>query len=601
MSSPDASGAQNNYLYANSCTSSSFCVAVGNRISGNVHQTLIEDWNGSTWSVAPSPDAGVSQDNYLFGVSCSSPSACTAVGNYTTGTNFQTLVESWNGQVWSIVPSADVNSNRDNYLTGVSCRTSAICTAVGAYNDGTDTQTLVEQWNGIVWSIEASSNTSTTQDNYLEAVSCTTATACTVTGAVNTGTQTQTLIEQWNGTVWTIATSPAVPGNQGDNLYGVSCSDASACTAVGEYFDGTHNRTLIEQWNGASWSLVASPNIGTTENNFLESVSCTSASLCTAVGYQFNGSVDQTLIAQWNGITWTILTSPDTSTAEDNYLYGVSCPKNGTGCVASGTFNSGNQNQTLVEAAAASPGYWEVASDGGIFGFGSAGFFGSTGGIHINRPVVAMAATGDDGGYWLAAGDGGIFSYGDAAFYGSTGNMRLNKPIVDMVADPNGGGYWEVAADGGIFNYGAAQFYGSTGALQLNAPIVGMAAVPFGNGYWLVAGDGGIFSFGNVRFYGSKGSAHLNKPIVGMAATPDGFGYWEVAADGGVFSFGSAKFYGSTGGIHLNQPIVGMKPTPDGMGYWLVAADGGIFSFGDAAYLGSMGGIPLNQPIVGMG
>ncbi len=43
-----------------------------------------------------------------------------------------------------------------------------------------------------------------------------------------------------------------------------------------------------------------------------------------------------------------------------------------------------------------------------------------------------MAATPDGGGYWLVASDGGIFTYGDAPFYGSTGGIRLNKPIVGM-------------------------------------------------------------------------------------------------------------------------------------------------------------------------
>ncbi len=73
-----------------------------------------------------------------------------------------------------------------------------------------------------------------------------------------------------------------------------------------------------------------------------------------------------------------------------------------------------------------------------------------------------MAATPNGGGYWLVASDGGIFSYGNAQFYGSTGALQLNRPIVGMAATPNGGGYWLVASDGGIFSYGNAQFYGST-------------------------------------------------------------------------------------------------------------------------------------------
>ena len=244
--------------------------------------------------------------------------------------------------------------------------------------------------------------------------------------------------------------------------------------------------------------------------------------------------------------------------------------------------------------------YWEVASDGGVFTFGDAGFYGSTGSMRLNTPIVGLAATPDGRGYWEVAADGGIFTFGDAGFYGSAGAIRLNMPIVGLAATPDGRGYWEVAADGGIFTFGDAGFYGSTGAMRLNMPIVGLAATPDGRGYWEVAADGGIFTFGDAGFYGSTGSIRLNKPIVGMAATPDGKGYWEVASDGGIFTFGDAGFYGSTGSIRLNKPIVGMAATPDGKGYWEVASDGGVFTFGDAGFYGSEAGTHLNSPIVGL-
>jgi hypothetical protein len=245
-------------------------------------------------------------------------------------------------------------------------------------------------------------------------------------------------------------------------------------------------------------------------------------------------------------------------------------------------------------------GYRFVASDGGIFDFGSANFAGSTGNIALHAPIVGMATTPSGNGYWLVASDGGIFAFGDAPFYGSMGGTHLNQPIVGMAATPSGNGYWLVASDGGIFAFGGARFWGSTGSLNLNRPIVAMATTPTGNGYWLVASDGGIFTFGDAVFRGSTGGVALNRPIVGMAATLNGGGYWLVASDGGIFGFGNAAFHGSTGGISLNQPIVGMARTADSGGYWLVASDGGVFSFGDAQFYGSTGGIHLNRPIVGM-
>ena len=86
----------------------------------------------------------------------------------------------------------------------------------------------------------------------------------------------------------------------------------------------------------------------------------------------------------------------------------------------------------------------------------------STTSPHSSAAVARISAAG----YSLVASDGGIFSFGDAAFYGSAGGLKLNQPIVGMAATPDGGGYWLVASDGGIFSFGDAAFYGSAGGLQ---------------------------------------------------------------------------------------------------------------------------------------
>ncbi len=137
-----------------------------------------------------------------------------------------------------------------------------------------------------------------------------------------------------------------------------------------------------------------------------------------------------------------------------------------------------------------------------------------------NRTILGSLQGAVNQGYLLVASDGGIFAFGDAGFHGSTGNIALNQPIVGMAATPSGDGYWLVASDGGIFAFGDAGFHGSTGNIALNQPIVGMAATPSGNGYWLVASDGGIFAFGDAGFFGSTGNIALNQPIVGMAVPP---------------------------------------------------------------------------------
>ena len=216
--------------------------------------------------------------------------------------------------------------------------------------------------------------------------------------------------------------------------------------------------------------------------------------------------------------------------------------------------------------------------------------------LHLNAPIVGMAATSDNGGYWTVGSDGGIFSFGDAHFYGSMGGKHLNAPIVGMSAGPDSGGYWMVASDGGLFSFGDAHFHGSMGGKHLNAPIVGIASSPDGEGYWMVASDGGVFAFGNAHFYGSMGGKHLDAPIVGIASSPDGEGYWMVASDGGVFAFGNAHFYGSMGGRHLDAPVVSISLDAATGGYWMVGSDGGVFSF-HSNFDGSKGGSPLNAPI----
>ena len=252
--------------------------------------------------------------------------------------------------------------------------------------------------------------------------------------------------------------------------------------------------------------------------------------------------------------------------------------------------------------AALSPaqGYWLTGTDGGVFGFGGARFFGSTGGLRLAQPVVAMAATPTNQGYWLVAADGGVFAFGDAVFQGSMGGTRLNQRIVGMAPTPSGRGYWLVGADGGVFAFGDAVFQGSMGGTRLNQRIVGMAATPSGRGYWMVAADGGVFAFGDAVFLGSMGGTRLAQPVVGMAAARSGLGYRLVAADGGIFAFGTATFHGSTGAIRLAQPIVAVVSTRSGAGYWLGAADGGVFAFGDAVFGGSAGAIRLAAPVTAM-
>jgi hypothetical protein len=246
------------------------------------------------------------------------------------------------------------------------------------------------------------------------------------------------------------------------------------------------------------------------------------------------------------------------------------------------------------------PGYWQVGSDGGIFSFGGAQFYGSTGSMHLNKPVVGMAASPSGNGYWLVASDGGVFAYGDAQFYGSTGSIALNKPIIALIPSLDGGGYWLIASDGGVFAFGDAKFYGSTGSDNLAYPVTAAARSFLGGGYWIVDANGQVFNFGDAPNEGQPAYAPGGYRITGMAATQNSNGYWLASANGNVAQFGNAAPYGSMVGTALNAPVVGMASNSNASGYWLQGQDGGIFTFGNAEFYGSMGGRHLNAPMVGI-
>ncbi len=217
-----------------------------------------------------------------------------------------------------------------------------------------------------------------------------------------------------------------------------------------------------------------------------------------------------------------------------------------------------------------------------------------------NKPVAGITARPSGGGYWMVASDGGIFGYGGAGFFGSMGEKPINKPMVGMAASPTGAGYWTVASDGGVFAFGDTGFYGSMGRAPINKPMVGMAATPSGDGYWTVASDGGVFAFGDAGFFGSMGEKPINKPVVGMAASATGNGYWLVAADGGVFAFGDAPSVGAVPGTGANVgDVVGMARSSSGAGFMVAARNGRVWAFGDAVLRGSAT-LAANRAVVGV-
>ena len=632
--SPVATGGQYQALTADSCTGAAFCMAVGYQRAtyftptGFTDFPLVETWNGSHWSVITPPPVTAPGFAKLDGVSCTSSTFCMVVGEENEITQAP-LAAVWNGSTWSTVKGGLGLPVPVGYhagtLNGVSCITNHTihgCMTVGSWsNFGTPSQAMAIYYYNGSWTDQGLPHQGTSQT--LAGVSCQTNAHCLAVGSW-TGSPGGALLDYLGPNGWATL-SPTLPYTTTlaatDKLTAVSCvptavtgmvNAAMSCMAVGGGPAGP--LSLLGDPAADTWEPIHQTTLSAAGT--FTGVSCTPGEGCDAVGSQGTPSTTG-IVAEWaGGSSWRANTLASlgvlTSTTA---LSGISCVP-ATSCTAVGATRSvtphtatvRRSNGLVVASTAPAGGYWLVAADGGIFSYGAGLFHGSTGGMTLNAPIVAMAATpptqgsATTQGYWLAGSDGGIFNYGTGAtFYGSTGGLTLNKPIVGMAVTPDGKGYWLVAADGGIFSFGDATFYGSTGGLTLNKPIVGMAVTPDGHGYYLVAADGGIFSFGDAVFYGSTGGVTLNEPIVGMAVNPTGDGYWLVASDGGIFSYGPvAHYFGSTGGMPINAPIVGMTATPDGAGYRLLGADGGIYDYGDAKFYGSTGSLTLNKPIVGM-
>jgi len=281
---PQPRGAMNPGLGGVSCPSGTACTSVGayNPRAGGA-STLAEHWNGTRWSVQSTPNPKTW--SFLNAVSCSSASACTAVGYYypvAPGGAALTFAERWNGKRWSIQATPNP-AGQSGQLLGVSCPSASACTAVGYDSSGT----LAERWNGKRWSTQTTLNPAPKRKSQLLTdVSCPSAAACIATGAYyNTSVGAEvTLAEHWNGRTWSIKSTPNPTGATFSEAGNVSCTSVSACTAVGVYNTTSGSHILAERWNGKRWSLQTTPNPAGATSSSLGSVSCSSATACTAIG-----------------------------------------------------------------------------------------------------------------------------------------------------------------------------------------------------------------------------------------------------------------------------------------------------------------------------
>jgi hypothetical protein len=301
-----------------SAVSSSNAWAVGY----SANKTLIERWNGTRWSVVPSPNPSPT-GNILNAVAAISATNVWAVGFYNGSTSGQTLIEHWNGTTWSVVASPNPGT-ASNSLLAISALSSKDIWAVGLYaNSAGNFQTLTEHWNGTKWSFVSSPSRGSLY-NTLIGVTVLSATDAWAVGTyfINPDpdqAHNATLILHWNGTAWAVVSSPS-PTDRINVLHGVAAVSANDVWAVGNRTRPnapsslSNNRTMVQHWNGTKWSVVPSPNHSAYDNTLL-SVTVISANDIWAVGNYDNGKPPKhTLTEHWNGTSWMVVASPNVGT-----------------------------------------------------------------------------------------------------------------------------------------------------------------------------------------------------------------------------------------------------------------------------------------------
>ena len=250
MTLPTVTGATTDTLVSVSCVTTTFCLAVGYATVSGASTILIEQWNGSAWALVTAPPVPGANGPSLYGVSCTSTTFCQAVGGAGGGSGTPIALQ-WNGSTWSVQTIGLPSNANSGELLSASCTTTSFCMAVGAGYNGAYNASVAYTWNGSTWT---QTTLPSTGDIYVtDYVSCAGLSFCAATAA-NPGPVNQILT--WNGS-WSMTQNVPTPTG-GSTLDGISCFSATSCAAVGT--SGTATQVLT--FNGQSWTQVSAPPIG---------------------------------------------------------------------------------------------------------------------------------------------------------------------------------------------------------------------------------------------------------------------------------------------------------------------------------------------------
>lgn len=340
-------------LSAVSALSSTAAWAVGGAFyEGDGVQSLIEQWDGSTWKM--SANAGT---DFLRGVVALSANDVWAVGSMLSSQNATTrvtLVEHWNGATWNIIASPNPGSP-DNALNSIAAVAPNDLWAVGGYNTSSGRAPLIERWDGANWSVVESPALDAVQGELFAVARIPSSRQFWAVGSLLKAPRPsyeQPLIERWDGAAWQVVPSPALPqGALGGILKGVTAVSATEAWAVGNYTASNHTlRAFIAHWNGSDWSLATSPNIWGT----LNSVAATRSSNVQAVGLRYFGGTgsQHALIMRWNGSMWQVAISPEPTGTGYSTLDGISADGASGFWAVGSARNAATRSQTFIARCA---------------------------------------------------------------------------------------------------------------------------------------------------------------------------------------------------------------------------------------------------------
>jgi hypothetical protein len=243
-------------------------------LSTSTGGSLVERWDGSSWSMGPDPQPGVS----LNGLSCTGEDACMAVGSVYQDGDYVAGAERWDGTSWSLETPVSMSGTNADFLTAVSCRSAENCVAVGSAQDQELNVTSVpisESWDGTSWTLHTAPMPQGADYATFRGVSCPSAEQCAAAGS----TPDEGLVEGWDGMSWSLQVAPtSVTGA------GVSCASSRACMMVGPGNANLGGPLGAEAWDGSSWTSQTLPMPSGTTTGQLDAVSCTAADECMAVG-----------------------------------------------------------------------------------------------------------------------------------------------------------------------------------------------------------------------------------------------------------------------------------------------------------------------------